>query len=228
MLSPKNIKKYYNKNFDVNLLKKLNNEKIYKEIFNSKGSLLLIGFSNNWQYFENKFEDTFVLDLNNIPGPKKFFQQTITKKTPFKNEKFDTIVLSITLEYTLDDISALNEIFRILKRNGKLILQVYYFKDKTNKPLRIYSKLTITDLLRYTKFETKKIFNWGGLEFFFKIRFIKIIILVLKKYFLKQMGTWHWIDKLINDLLKRFKISVPNSGGIIICKKNESLSFKHY
>jgi len=43
---------------------------------------------------------------------------------PFKNETYDLILCNHVLEHIIDDIKAMREIYRVLKKGGKAILQV--------------------------------------------------------------------------------------------------------
>ena len=222
-------KEFYKRNFNHNLSVKLNNFKLYNQVTDKKGKILLIGCSYNWQYFENAFLDTTFLDINEITGPKKFIKQSITEKTPFENEEFDFILAPNVLDYVMDDIGALKEIFRILKDEGTLILQIYCFKDKTNKPMRVYSPLTIIDILKIAKFMPEKSFLWGTISFLFKVRVFKILILIIDKYFIKDIQVWEKIDEILSRFGGVRLIKYLFDGGVtLVCKKNYSLRFKHY
>jgi SAM-dependent methyltransferase len=43
---------------------------------------------------------------------------------PFENSKFDLIICNHVLEHIVDDLKAIQEIFRVLKKGGKAIIQV--------------------------------------------------------------------------------------------------------
>ena len=60
---------------------------------------------------------------------------------PFKNDHFDLIICNHVLEHINDDTKAIKEIYRVLKNNGKAILQVpISFKiDKTYEDSRVTS-----------------------------------------------------------------------------------------
>lgn len=48
----------------------------------------------------------------------------------FKNESFDLTVMFHTLEHTVNPLLVLRNVFKVLKRRGRLILEVPYFVDK--------------------------------------------------------------------------------------------------
>lgn len=63
------------------------------------------------------------------------------RKMPFNNEQFDLVICNHVLEHIDDDKKAMSEIFRVLKTNGKAILQVPINYELTNT----YENSNITD-----------------------------------------------------------------------------------
>jgi len=112
------------------------------------------------------------LDLN---SPLADIKADITN-LPFDNDFFDLIICNHVLEHIQDDIMAIKEIYRVLKKNGVAIMQIPIdlkrlktFEDseiKSNKKreelfgqydhVRIYGK-DFFDRLRRVGFRTKKI-----------------------------------------------------------------------
>lgn len=222
------LKKYYRQFFATDLAVRLNNHKIGNLIKDKNSHILLIGSSYNWYYYDKNYNNITILDINVIKGPKNFIKQSITDKTSFNDNSFDYVIMSIVLEYVIDDIKALREIFRILKDNGTFILQLYYYKDKTNKPLRIYSRSTIIDILKYAKLEPQNIIQWGLFEFIFRIRIIKFIILLVYKYLYNNLNGWTKLDKYFSNICYWFIKYIYDGGDILVCKKNHKLKFLHY
>tara|TARA_B100001057_G_scaffold28966_1_gene26493 strand:- start:4804 stop:5568 length:765 start_codon:yes stop_codon:yes gene_type:complete len=68
----------------------------------------------------------------------------------FRDESFDLIICNHVLEHIEDDRSALNEIYRVLKYNGMVILQV---------PINIKRKKTFEDSSIKSKIEREKYFG---------------------------------------------------------------------
>ncbi len=79
-----------------------------------------------------------------------------------KNKKFDTIVFLNVLEHIQDDEAALNNLFNLLKKGGKLILIVpsqkflYGEIDRSIGHFRRYEKTELIKKLRSIGFETIK------------------------------------------------------------------------
>jgi len=86
----------------------------------------------------------------------------ISKKTKFKDNEFDAVLMGEVIEHLFDDIIALKEIRRILKKDGKLVLTVPYYDDGENHA-RIHSPKTIKRLLEHSGFRIRKNIFRGGL-----------------------------------------------------------------
>jgi len=94
--------------------------------------------------FNKKCKETYGIDLNNDSiyiakkrYPQINFLKCSIEQTSFSNEFFDTVIASEILEHTKSDVETLNEIFRILKPNGQLIITVphkglFSFMDTLN------------------------------------------------------------------------------------------------
>lgn len=71
----------------------------------------------------------------NCPGIQ--FEVCPLEKTPYANESFDAIILTDVLEHVADEQAALNEMFRVLKPGGRLIITtphrgLFAFMDPDN------------------------------------------------------------------------------------------------
>jgi SAM-dependent methyltransferase len=226
------LRNLYNKFFNVDIITRLYASRLFTELGpSSKQRKVLViggGYGNEWKYFEEKGEDVSVLDIRNVKGPKKFYQQSITDITPFSNKEFDAVVIGIVLEYVIDDIRALQEIFRVLKDDGLLVIQISYYKDKTNFPVRIYSRKTIIDLLKYTKFEIEKISPWGAYGALLQNRLSRLFILIFH-LFIEGLPFWLKVDIFFSTKFNfTRKIFNYESGDIVVAKKNYKLEFTHY
>lgn len=79
----------------------------------------------------------------------------ITKKLPFKNNCFDTIVLSDVLEHIPNPNHLMSEINRILKPNGTVLMNVPFFYWLHEVP---------HDYYRYTEFMLQKMVEDQGMK----------------------------------------------------------------
>lgn len=122
---------------------------------------------------------------------------------PYKNNSFDVIVSFDVFEHIKNDQKAVNEAYRVLKKNGILIFSVPAFQflfsshDKALCHQKRYSKKNIKNLL--SQFSDSKIFFWNSLLFIP----ISIVRLSRKKSKpeIDQINLPSWINKLFYKLL---------------------------
>ena len=83
-----------------------------------------------YKYFKTFFKNYITTDLN---SPIVDVQADICN-LPFENNSFDFILCNHVLEHVYNDDKAMNELYRILKKNGTAIIQVpiNIKKDKTH------------------------------------------------------------------------------------------------
>ena len=77
--------------------------------------------------------------------PQISFSCGSVETTPFQNNFFDVIVMNDVFEHVADEIAVLNEMFRILKKNGQLIIStphqgMFAFMDPANYKYLIKNK----------------------------------------------------------------------------------------
>jgi len=97
----------------------------------------------------------------------KFIQKTDVTNLYFENESFDLIICNHVLEHVPDDIIAMEELYRVLKKGGKAILQTPYSEEIFES----YEDKSIKD-------EKGRLENFGqedhvriyGLDFFEKLK----------------------------------------------------------
>lgn len=95
--------------------------------------LLDIGCSKGYgtNILSLKSQNSYGVDINaeyieeaRVSYPQINFENCSAGSMPYSNEYFNAIVLSEVLEHVSDEYSVLNEIHRVLKNNGTLILTV--------------------------------------------------------------------------------------------------------
>jgi SAM-dependent methyltransferase len=103
---------------------------------------------------------------------------------PFGSEEFDTVILSDVLEHIAKPEALWNEMFRILKPGGKIILNVPFFYKLHETP---------HDYFRYTKYALQNFALSAGL---------KLILL-------KEIGG---LPEILTDLSAKFSYHTPLVG----------------
>ena len=137
-------------------------------------------------------KEVHVIDIVPIEGVKHFYLQSITNKTPFEEKYFDGIVLAEVIEHLFEDYIALQEIHRILKDDGSLVITVPYFSNVQDKPeyhVRIHSSKTITRLLQHSGFTIEEHFYRGLMSRFSqKNKLTKYALFGFRKFLVKIWG----------------------------------------
>src|SRR3989338_6447851 len=107
---------------------------------------------NNASLFSKKARHTWGIDINKKgielaqrTYPSISFSFCPVETTPFENSFFDIIVMNDVLEHVRDESVALNEMFRVLKNGGQLIIStphkgMFAFLDPANIKFMIKNK----------------------------------------------------------------------------------------
>lgn len=124
------------------------------------------------------------------------------KKIPFENESFDSVVCFQVLEHVFEPQEFLNEIYRVLKPSGNLLITVPFVWDEHEQPFDYarYSSFGLQYLLEKHGFEViaqkKTVQNFGVIiqliaEYFYKIsyrykitKYLAMIVLIFPTFLL--------------------------------------------
>lgn len=101
------------------------------------------------------------------------------KTFPFENESFDSIICSQVLEHVFEPKEFLNEINRVLKPNGKILLTIPFVWDEHEQPY---------DFARYSSYGLIYLFEQSGFKVLKQdksISNIAVIFQLLSGYFYK-------------------------------------------
>ena len=119
------------------------------------GVCLDIGSGNSpyKKYYLDKVDKYLVVDKGDIhkhmfKSSKEEFIDADIKNLPFEDEFADTIILTQVLEHIDEPFKALDEVYRVLKKDGVLILSL---------PFIYPAHATPYDYFRFSEFELKKI-----------------------------------------------------------------------
>lgn len=126
---------------------------------------------------------------------------------PIENESFDSIILSQVLEHVFNPDIFLNEVNRVLKKNGKLLITVPFVWDEHEQPY---------DYARYSSFGLKYLLEKHGfvvLKSQKSIADIRVIFQILNAYIYKIAITQ---NKVINIFVFGFLIAPVNLLGSLL------------
>ncbi|MSS74075.1 class I SAM-dependent methyltransferase [Candidatus Pacearchaeota archaeon] len=180
-----------------NNLKLYGRERICASMIDTKikGKTLNIG-AGEMQWIENNLflnNNEFIssdLDKKNLGKENKSLNklQCDATKLPFKNESLTQVIMLDVLEHIKNDKGAVDEIYRVLKRKGHLIICVpndtllsYLNPVRYVQHERHYSINSITKILTNKGFILKKIFAGGSI-----IELIALYIHFFAKYLLRK------------------------------------------
>lgn len=175
-------------------------------------NIKLLDIGVGYGYLEKKFEKSNISVYGIDISPKSIFRAkslykgtfviASTNAIPFKNNLFDVVCIPEVLEHLYDFESsvALNEVRRVLKHNGKLIVSVpLYDEVYPNHPsghVRVFTPEKLFD----------ELYKFG-----FK---------VVKKKYLSAFASLYLIKSFINMVLK---IRRPNSLIVLAIRKGKSI-----
>ncbi|OGU52840.1 MAG: methylase [Ignavibacteria bacterium GWC2_36_12] len=129
-------------------------------------------------------------------------------KFPFNNNEFDSIVTNQVFEHVFNPDSFLNEINRVLKKNGILLLTVPFVWDEHEQPY---------DFARYSSFGIKSVLEKNGFEIIAHRKTVTnfgVIIQLINGYIYK-MTVRNSLIRQIVTVLVMFPLSIL---GIILSK----------
>ncbi|NUO08524.1 MAG: methyltransferase domain-containing protein [Candidatus Brocadia sp.] len=124
-----------------------------------KGKVLVIGVFGGRDYFGLLLRgyDVYGFDLVDLPGFHKLNVGNVEDELPYPDEEFDGVIMGEILEHLKDDVKALSNVKRILKKDGVLIITVPFCNDKPEYHIRVHTRKSCQRLLRVCGFEVLKI-----------------------------------------------------------------------
>lgn len=125
----------------------------------AKGKLLDLGCGKVPLYnaYKEFVTENICVDWGNTLHENEFldFECDLTKDLPFERESFDTIILSDVLEHIPQPEHLWKEMARILRINGKIIMNVPFYYFIHASPFDYY---------RYTEFALRRFVEQSGLN----------------------------------------------------------------
>lgn len=137
------------------------NAQAYNEHFHQhcRGRLLDLGCGKVpfYEFYRDYVDGIVCVDWNGTLHGAKHVDVfcDLTKRLPFNNQEFDTVLLSDVLEHIPTPQCLIREIARILRVDGKLILNVPFAYNLHESP---------HDYFRYTEFALRRMVEAAGLE----------------------------------------------------------------
>jgi len=131
-----------------------------------KNKLLIVGDAGgrDWMHLRQLDKEIYLVDIAHQENIPNLYDQSIEKPTPFDDKFFDGVVMNEVVEHLFFDVDALNEINRILKDDGILVVTVPYMSNVQDIPefhVRVHSPKSIRRLLERCGFEIEEHFCRG-------------------------------------------------------------------
>ncbi len=156
----------------------------------ARGELIDLGCGKVplYQVYKDHIINNVCVDWENTFHKNPFIDQScnLNERLPFRNQQFDTILLSDVLEHIAEPGKLWLEMARILKPGGKLILNVPFYYKIHEMP---------HDYYRYTEFALRRFAENSGFS----------IVL------LKSMGG---IPEIMTDLSAKMIVNLPLLGKV--------------
>jgi SAM-dependent methyltransferase len=116
-----------------------------------RGSLLDLGCGKVplYECYKEYITDNICTDWGNSLHKNDYldFEHDINTELPFADEQFDTIILSDVLEHIYQPLLLWHEMHRVLKPNGKILMNVPFFYWLHEEPFDFY---------RYTEYSLRR------------------------------------------------------------------------
>jgi len=191
------------------------NRKILRHIINSfKGKTLDVGCGELMTSLGLKKKDYVGIDF--IPSKDTDFVGDI-HKLPFENESFDNCICNTVLEHVEDPEQVMKEIYRILKRNGKLLVSIPFLQEYHPDPedYRRFTPVGFKEFIEKKGFKVLKIYGDSGilnvLEYLSFGGFVRRIKLGSKKnfplgyFYIVFLGFLFFLFKFFNLLFRNLQ-----------------------
>lgn len=120
------------------------------------------------------------------------------KVFPFKDDEFDSIVCNQTLEHVFTPELFVNQMYRVLKQDGKVLLSVPFVWDEHEQPY---------DYARYSSFGLKSLFEKAGFKVIYQgktVDNIQVVFQLWNDYLYKIFRVKSKTGKMIFTLIFMF------------------------
>lgn len=120
-----------------------------------KGKVLIVGVYGGRDYYGLLFHGYEVcgFDLSDIAGFPNLKTGNVEGGVPFPDEEFDAVVVGEVIEHLKYDARALENIKRVLKKDGALVVTVPFLHDRPEYHVRVHTRKSVTRLLRACGFK---------------------------------------------------------------------------
>jgi SAM-dependent methyltransferase len=201
---------------------------------NEKKRVLVVGIFGGRDYFYLKTigKDCFALDLYPDDDFENLTISNVESNIPYPDKYFDVVVIGEVLEHLVHDYNALQNIRRVLKDNGLLILSIPFLNDYEPTHIRLFNRKIAEKLLKVSGFIVDKIFERPNLFLYPSLINLlhhgvnALFFIFFKRGLYKVTLPLFWrlevyLAKKSNPFRRYFK----NYGAIFKCRKGERFDY---
>lgn len=187
---------------------------IISKVSKNTSEILDVGCGTAWvaEQFLKKERKVCSLDISSL-NPMKAIEKFPNKyhygitadsfSLPFKNESFSCVIASEIIEHVVDPQKFITELFRVVKKDGQLIITTPY-KEKIRYYLCVHcNKMTPANahLHSFDENKLKSLYQKGDLCSFKWSAFGNKYLIFLRTHILFRIfpfRLWHFFDKIAN------------------------------
>jgi SAM-dependent methyltransferase len=211
---------------------------IYKQIFKnipSSSKILIVGVMGGRDYFllKNLGYNVAAIDIGEQPDIEPIIICNIEETLPFPKDTFDAVLIGEVLEHLKEDTRALNNISKVLKLNGIIVVSIPFYHDMEEGHMRIHSPISGRRLLSMGGFEVEDYLERPGIFWFRRGNYF-LHGLNLISYTLFNKTIYSWLTNILGNFEWKFghklwlrpirRIS-KCFGGYYVCKKAECFDY---
>jgi SAM-dependent methyltransferase len=160
----------FNDRYPVRVQRYLNNLTNYEyaatinEWVGDARDVLIVGDAGGRDYYTLKTPERRVVVLDVAPQGEidRLVLGDVSLGIPFHAGAFDAVVMAEVIEHLIYDTTALEEVWRVLRPEGTLVLTTPIGNDAPDYHVRVYTPRTIERLLRHTGFSVADLMVKGG------------------------------------------------------------------
>lgn len=127
--------------------------------------VLIVGVLGGRDFFllRNLGFDVIGLDIGLQPDIDRIVLANVEGSLPFAEESFDAVLIGEVLEHLRDDVCAIENLRRVLKPEGRLIVSLPFYNDWEEGHMRVHSPKSGERLLNMGGFEVQMFIERPGM-----------------------------------------------------------------
>ncbi len=186
------------------------NEVVYQICLEEKVQrVLIVGDGGGRDYWYLRWKglcNLYPLDIaqqSEVPG---LIQCDIsTDNVPFEPHSFNCVIACDVLEHLYDDVKALQNIRKLLVKNGILIISGPYWHDKDRTHVRIHNPVIVKRMLEDNGFIVDQQLSRGGItQIYMRLLHPVNLAINLLLFYLTKRTIFQWVNNILYKMNRVF------------------------